>query len=57
MITVKVSTRVYKLKLPETLVIHDVFHVGLLELTKELTIESQPMYKQGLVEAKKDIEE
>jgi hypothetical protein len=57
MITAKVSTRVYKLELPETLIIHDVFYVGLLELAKELTIKGQPMYEQGLVKAKEDIEE
>jgi hypothetical protein len=57
MITAKVSTRAYKLELPETLAIHDVFYVGLLELAKESTIEGQPVYEQGLVEAEKDTEE
>jgi hypothetical protein len=39
MIIAKVNTRVYKLKLPKTLVIHDIFYVRLLELAKKSTIE------------------
>ena len=57
MITAKVGTRAYKLELPETLAIHNMFHVGLLELAREATIEGQPEYAQGLVEADKEIEE
>ena len=56
-ITAKIGTRAYKLELPETLAIHDVFHVGLLELAREATIEGQPEYAQGLVEADKEIKE
>jgi hypothetical protein len=57
MITAKIDTRAYKLELPETLAIHDVFHVGLLELAREATIEGQLEYAQGLVEADEEIEE
>jgi hypothetical protein len=56
-ITAKIGTRAYKLELPESLAIHDVFHVGLLELARESSIEGQPQYDQGLVEADEDAEE
>jgi hypothetical protein len=39
MITAKIDIRAYKLELPEILAIHDVFHVGLLELARKATIE------------------
>jgi hypothetical protein len=55
MITAKIGTRAYKLELPKTLAIHDVFHMGLLELAREATIESQLEYAQRLVEADEEI--
>jgi hypothetical protein len=57
MITAKIDTRAYKLELPEILAIHDVFHVGLLELARKATIKGQLEYAQSLVEADEEIEE
>ena len=56
-IIAKVGIRAYKLELPETLAIHNMFHISLLELAREATIKGQPEYTQGLVEADKEIKE
>ena len=43
-IIIKVGTRVYKLELPETLVIYNIFYISLLELAREITIKNQLEY-------------
>jgi transposase InsO family protein len=52
----KVGTRAYRLDLPASLPIHDVFHTELLEPYRELVIPDQPTYPPGLVEVDVDIQ-
>jgi hypothetical protein len=55
-ITKRIGPLAYRLDLPETLKIHNVFHIELLEPVKDSTIEGQPEYPQGPLESTEDQE-
>lgn len=50
-ITERIGPLTYRLDLPATLSIHNVFHIELLQQTNESTIDGQPQYPQGPLKA------